>query len=296
MQQESLFLNLSSVTALHLRHIWIQQGGPIVWMLHGAIENGKIFYTEQGKGLACFLAKAGYEVYVSDLGGRGRSSPPIHSRHTYSQTSAICQELPAVHNWLRQRHPKQPQVWIAHSWGGVLFFALMARQMLNAQPKAVVCFGTKRSVLVKNFDRLILIEAVWKRFAYFLSALYGYLPARAWKFGSDNESSLSHHQSVCWVKAGPWIDPEDQFDYGQALKEIDLPPALFLTGVKDRCLGHGEDVQRFIAELAHPGAEFHLIGKQGGYKHDYDHIDLLTHQDAPADHFKFVLRWLAAQV
>ena len=29
-------------------------------MLHGAVENGRIFYTENNKGFACFLARAQY--------------------------------------------------------------------------------------------------------------------------------------------------------------------------------------------------------------------------------------------
>jgi hypothetical protein len=30
-----------------------------------------------------------------------------------------------------------------------------------------------------------------------------------------------------------------------------------------------------------------------GHLHDYDHISLLTHRDAPADHFPWIVNWLA---
>jgi predicted alpha/beta hydrolase len=293
----SLFITLPSGQRLHLRQILKSEGkGPVIWLLHGAIENGKIFYSDSGKGLACFLARAGYQVYVCDLGGRGQSTPPISRKTRYSQTETILNELPAIQTYLHARHPEQPVFWLAHSWGGVLFFAHLARLgKIPGHLAGVVCLGTKRQVKVKNRDRLLQIEGVWKRFAYLLTAIYGYLPARQWKFGSDSESRSSHHQSVCWVKPGPWRDPEDGFNYETALQSLDLPPALFLTGVADSCLGHAQDVQTFMAELHHPGAEFKLIGKAMGFLHDYDHINLLTHPDAPKDHFIPILNWLEQQ-
>lgn len=301
LKSESLFISLPSGQRLHLCQFARAEAQPnrhtpVIWLLHGAIENGRIFYSDSGKGLACFLARAGYTVYVSDLGGRGQSSPPISRSTPYSQTETLLKELPAIQTYLQAMHPQQPLFWLAHSWGGVLFFAHLAR--LGRVPAAlagVVCLGSKRQVLVKNWDRLIQIEGVWKRFAYLLTALYGYLPAKAWKLGSDSESRLSHHQSVCWVKPGTWIDPEDGFDYCAALKNLDLPPALFLTGVADTCLGHAQDVQTFMAELHHPQAEFRLVGQAQGYLHDYDHINLLTHPDAPQDHFLQIADWLQAR-
>ncbi|MGE3728150.1 MAG: alpha/beta fold hydrolase [Candidatus Sericytochromatia bacterium] len=300
LKYESLFVSLPSGQRLHLRQIIRSDQesttGPVIWCLHGAIENGKIFYSDSGKGLACFLAQAGYQVYVCDLGGRGQSTPVISRQTRYSQTETILNELPAIHTYLQAKHPQAPLFWLAHSWGGVLFFAHLARLgKIPPHLAGVLCLGTKRQVKVLNWDRLIQIEGVWKRFAYLLTAIYGYLPARKWKLGSDSESRHSHHQSVCWVKPGPWRDPEDQFDYEKALKELDLPPALFLTGVADTCLGHAQDVMTFMAELHHPTAEFKLVGKNQGFLHDYDHINLLTHHDAPQDHFIQLLNWLEQQ-
>ena len=45
--QESLFLPQGE-HQLHLRHIWKKKGGIPVFMLHGVIENGLIFYTKKG--------------------------------------------------------------------------------------------------------------------------------------------------------------------------------------------------------------------------------------------------------
>ncbi len=58
-------------------------------MLHGAVENGKIFYSDSGRGLAPFLARRGFDVYVGDLRGRGESRPHISRSSRYGQTEAI---------------------------------------------------------------------------------------------------------------------------------------------------------------------------------------------------------------
>jgi len=56
--QESVFIKLGDHQTLHLRRIANQQpSGPVVLLIHGAVENGKIFYTHSNKGLAPFLAE-----------------------------------------------------------------------------------------------------------------------------------------------------------------------------------------------------------------------------------------------
>lgn len=70
-KQKSILIPICEKQNLHLRHIY-QEGctGSAVLLLHGAIENGKIFYTEKNKGFAPFLAKNGYNCFVADLGER----------------------------------------------------------------------------------------------------------------------------------------------------------------------------------------------------------------------------------
>ena len=72
LRQRSRYLN-DGDHQLHIRHIYCEGGeqGQPVLMVHGAIENGRIFYNEKGKGFGCYLAQQGFDVYVIDLRGRG---------------------------------------------------------------------------------------------------------------------------------------------------------------------------------------------------------------------------------
>ena len=89
----------------------------------------------------------------------------------------------------------------------------------------------------------------------------------------------------------PWIDPQDYFDYGQAVSELILPPTLHIAGVKDKALAQTIDIQKFMDESGKGIQKMHLYGRKHGHKHDYDHIDMLTHPKAHEDQFKDVLEW-----
>jgi pimeloyl-ACP methyl ester carboxylesterase len=283
---------------LHVRHVFplTERLGAPVLMLHGAIENGRIFYSGSGKGLAPFMAQHGFDVYVPDLRGRGRSEPHISRHSSYGQLEAITEELPAFIDLIRSRRGDEPQVWMAHSWGGVLMLALLARRPeYRRLVRGIVFFGTKRTVHVRNWQVLTHIDFFWHRAAPALIALHGYLPARAYRAGSDDETRLSHAESMAWVKPGLWVDPRDGFDYGKALPTAELPPLLFLAGAGDRCLGNPQDVRALIRELGPQEVEFRVLGRRTGSRHDYGHIDMLTHPDAREDHFLDVLKWVRTE-
>ena len=92
-QQRSSYLPVADYQ-LHLRELvpLKPSAGPVL-CLHGAIGNSRIFYTEHGKGLACFLADQGFLVYCADFAGRGLSRPHSAPRS-------------ALHSEGRQSHDK----------------------------------------------------------------------------------------------------------------------------------------------------------------------------------------------
>ncbi len=115
-------------------------------MIHGAIENGKIFYTESGKGLGCFLAEQGFNVFVADMRGRGKSTPAIRDDNAHDQTDQITRDIPMMIDFI-WRHTGQPVHIICHSWGGILVASALARfPELSSKVRSQICFGSKRRV------------------------------------------------------------------------------------------------------------------------------------------------------
>ncbi len=291
MQQESLYLH-DGEHQLHLRHIWNNVKGIPVLMLHGTIENGKIFYTESGKGLACYLAEQGFDVYVADFRGKGQSKPAIKNKQNHGQHEMITRDIPKFIDFITERSQQKLHV-VCHSWGGIVLASCLVRfPECLSQVASNVCFGTKRRVLVKGMNKFLKVDLVWKTLAPYLAKRRGYLDAKRLKLGADSETLSFIEQSVAWVKPGIWRDPIDGFDYQAASKNITWPATWHITGVKDKVLGHAHDVQAFIAESYNKQAKFSLLAKNSGNAVDYDHIDILTHPQALNDHFPSVVQWV----
>lgn len=273
---------------------WPQSpGAPVVLMLHGAVENGRIFHSRSGRGLAPYLAARGMDVSVLDLRGRGAGEPPIGRGSRHGQHESIVEEIPAASDWLQRHVGAGPQHWVAHSWGGVLMAATLARRAACRERVAsLTLFGTKRCVRARNRARLLYIDIVWLRLVPLVTAICGYLPARRLGIGADSESRRSHAESAAWVRPGPWIDPTDGFDYGAALADAVLPPILAFAGSGDAALGHPDDVRDFLAECGRGRKDCRLLARAQGHRRDYGHIDMLTAPEAVDDHFPAVVDWI----
>ncbi|MCS3456197.1 pimeloyl-ACP methyl ester carboxylesterase [Aeromonas sp. BIGb0405] len=283
--------------SLHLRQIGstlVSQAEPVL-MVHGAIENGRIFYTESGKGLACFLARHGYQVYVADLRGRGQSEPSIAKVQDHGQHELITEDLPTLQAWIAARHPGHKVHWVAHSWGGVLMASTLVRfPDLAAGIASLLFFGSKRGVSVQNPERWLKVDLFWNRLAPWLARSRGFLAARRLKIGADDEPLRYLEETIPWVKCGPWQDPYDGFAYDEAAERVPWPPLWLISAKADRVLGHPEDVHRFGAELGVRARPRHTrLGRDRGNRLDYDHINMLTAPQAIDDHFPEILRWLS---
>jgi len=290
-QQNSQYLDLSAYQ-LHIRRLMpLQPAYAPVLMLHGAIENGRIFYSHSGKGLGCFLADHGFMVYCADFAGRGLSKPHVSQGFSQSQQQMIVRDIPALIEHIYQLH-QQKVIVIAHSWGGVVTAAALARfAHLNEKVAAKVCFGTKRVISVNTLERKFKIDLVWNTLAPWLSRKNGYFPARKWRMGADDEPGQFLTDTVEWIKGAPFTDLNDQFDYAAASTQANWPPVWHFAAQNDRLLGHPDDVKAFIAETS-PQARFTLLAKAQGYQQDYDHISMLTHPQAAQDHFIELRDWL----
>ncbi|GGI72961.1 alpha/beta fold hydrolase [Shewanella gelidii] len=292
--QSSIFIPYRN-GELHIRKIaadvYDATKKPIL-MLHGAMSNGRVFYSQSGRGLACFLANQGYRVYVLDASGRGLSTPKLQRGVDVGQGEVIKEQLPLIQSYILSVETDIQQVhWCAHSWGGVLMASAIARYAeLQQNVASFLTFGTKRAINTLSFKKWLMVDLVWNRIAPRIAKGKGYLPADRLKMGMDNESRASLAQSIDWVN-GDWIDHDDGFDYAKAAQHVKWPASWFIAGANDRVLGNPKDVQDMLHECQLFGAKYTLLSRENGFRHDYGHADMLTHIDAVTDHFPQVLEW-----
>lgn len=293
MRFQSLFCPTTDSHQLHVMNISQPgQSGHAVLMIHGMVEDGRIFYHKSGKGLACYLAKQGFDVYVADLRGIGLSTPKIGPDSEHGQTETIRDDIPAIIKFVIEQSGQKQIHLAAHSWGGVNANSAMLRAPdLIPLIASSVYFGSKRTVRARTFDRYLKVELVWNRLAFLMSGRNGYLPATKFGIGSENETKRTHRQCVRWVKYKDWKDSEDGFDYASAAKNITLPPTFYYAAIRDTSLGHRYDVKNFIKESGDHKVKYHLLAKSHGNQVDYDHINMLTAPECAEDHFPSVAQW-----
>ena len=262
---------------------------PCVILIHGSIENSRVFYSKSGKGFAPWLSSQGFDVYAVDLPGKGKSEPQVSRSFQQTQTKFITEELPKIIEEISARNNSGVLHLGAHSWGGVLIASMLARKQIAVD--SMVFFASKRRISVFSLKRIIAVDFIWSLVGTISAYLVGYLPAKFLRIGSDNEPKDFFLQTNNWVYRKKWVDPEDGFDYKKALSNKPVPPTLFLTGINDRVLGNPIDVEVLMNEMPDSRHEFKILGKNYGNRHNYDHIDILTHKAATEDHFPEVVQW-----
>jgi predicted alpha/beta hydrolase len=287
-------IRVTDTDILFMRRFCEDPEGKPVLMIHGAIEDGHIFFSESGRGLAPYLARQGLDVYVADFRGHGGSQPAINSNSLYGQSEMICEDFPAMLRAVKRERGNVPVSIVAHSWGGVIVSSSLCRfPELRKMTSSLVYFGSKRSIRARNLKKFWKINLLWNIVGAILCRIFGYLPARQFSFGADNETKKYFRETARWIRPGKWVDPGNGFDYASAARAAAFPPALFIAGAADKCLGFPEDVQSFIDEHGtNQPFQMLLLSRQNGNLLDYGHIDMLTGEQAEQDHFPVVAKWL----
>jgi len=292
MKQSSIFIPFDG-GKLHLKRIFKNENGKPVFLLHGSIEDGKIFYSKNLKGYAPFLAEQGYDVFVLDMQGRGLSTPTLNKNSEYGQVDVIKTDIPLSLAKIKELKGEVPIYAAAHSWGGVLMLAYLSRFEHNISK--LVLFGSKRRLTVRSWHWFTQIFLGWHLMGRLLILKFGYFPAKKFKIGSDNEPKNHFRQINKWLSpSSKWIDNIDGFNYGEALATKKLPPLLFLTGKNDTLLGHSQDVHLLASEVKKAAIDHWFLAKSEGFAEDYGHIDMLTHKNAPEDYFGKIVDWMEA--
>jgi pimeloyl-ACP methyl ester carboxylesterase len=269
------------------------KGIPVL-LIHGSMEDSRIYHSASGKGFAPFLAHAGFDVFIPDLPGMGKSTPAASRSFDHSQQQFIDSDINDYLEHLRTFYPAEKIRFGGHSWGGVLALAWYAKFGSTDTIGPMVFFGTKRKLATQSLRRLFMVDVMWTGVGKLSTSLFGYFPAKKLKMGSENEPASFYHETSKWVHGNEWHDLESGEDLAERLQGKTLPPLLFFAGKNDKVLGNPQDVKRLIAETGSDSAKYILLSKENGNAKDYDHINMLTARTCPEDHFPMAAEWLMA--
>lgn len=202
-------------------------GRPAVLLIHGAFSSHTVWLRGRhaSGGLGQFLDTRGYDVWLADLRNHGASGREPE-RRTWRFEDWIRRDAPALLARVRAEIGDRPLAWIGHSAAGVVGLCVLARAIENPPVASLVAFGAPGPAQMGAVRRL-------GAFIFRSTALLlGYFPARALRFGPENEGARVFGDWMGWNLAGRWLG-DDGFDYLEALTRV-RTPYLAVAGGNDR--------------------------------------------------------------
>lgn len=309
----SIWVSMPNGEQLHLRHFKpsidasnVSQSGRSIFMLHGEVECGRVFYDNHGQGMAWHFVNQGHEVFVADLGGRGRSLSPGEDISSLSVRDIIVDAIPrflqAAHNnsiWqqtLDCSSPKGPTTWVGHGFGAVILAAAWARldSQWQAATQMVFIAGRRRLEAKQRLSKLF-VQLFCHPFTQKLITWKNFLPATRLGLGTADESAGWYRSYVNWMHNKEWLCDEDGFDYAAGLRRSPLPATLHFATVHDVIYSNVQDIRNFVQEVGQHDARLIVLDRIGTSKRCYNnHLAMLLDSGAVEDVFKPISNWLDA--
>lgn len=240
-EADSMLVAVNDRDQLHVRHFRDGTRNTSVVLLHDLFDDGSLFFRDSDA-LAPTLARAGFDVWVPDLRGKGRSFPALTPERAaeadYGFHAAVTEDLTTLFGLLREAAPDKPVYLIGHGVGGLLWLSFLARwPILREIVRGVVLLGTTTAV-----ERTGLCAALRWRVrdgfcAQWLARRRGLVPGRALGLfaaaGAGNEAPRYYREVRAVLEQG-WIDPVDGLDHAAQLRELPhWPPTLVLAAECD---------------------------------------------------------------
>jgi len=298
-----------------------------VLLCHGMSSNR---WNMDGPGrisLARFLMRRGYDAWVIELRGAGRSTRPTWwngKRYGWTFEDYVQHDAPAALRKVLQQ-TGAPQVhWVGHSMGGMIAYALLMSPVGSKIGSAVTLgsptmsevghpmldFGLPYRNLLRYAPSRVPTGTLGRVAAPLAPVLARLLSdsiaGLGWAPGNANPALLRTlmllavddlpasllREFARWYDAKTMSDRYQMFDFTEHLERI-TTPLLIIAGNKD-ILTPVRDLERVFDRVASRDKRFEIIGTEYGFRHDYSHADLVLGLHAPDDVYPLVGEWLDA--
>ncbi|MDD9969733.1 MAG: alpha/beta fold hydrolase [Myxococcales bacterium] len=319
----SLFVRAADGVRLHVKYV-PSTGGPsgspagrgAVVLCHGLASNGFAFDVPQ-RSLARFLAGRGYECFIPDLRGTGKSMVP--SSGEWGLDDYLDLDLPAILQFVGERTESGPLYWIGHSMGGILFM-LYASDHPGVPVRRATAIASsldyRPGLSVYRF--MAPVRPLWPRRLHVpfgllsrVSAVAGSrglpLPPELINFQRSNlelelRSAILNHgfgtipkrlldDLATSLSPGGLARRRGTHQYQSRLPAARVPLQLIAGAGDLQCSVEAVDqTARMLDHLDE--LRVHVFGKAYGHADDYGHFDLMVGRHAEHEVWPELVRWL----
>jgi predicted alpha/beta hydrolase len=293
---------------------------PAVILASGYGCNRHFMDFDERYSLARYLARRGFDSWVVEFRGRGRSRPPPDCQRPnhWNFDDLVQHDVPAALRFVTQKLGHRRIGWVGHSMGGVVIYAYLGLRQEEPEPACAVTLGSpirfprmanQLSHTVGSFllhlpvvDRIpqrLALGALWHTIGRTRALEVGMNPknidhrlvARALRRSLSNGSRAKLKQMSHWSSRGTFASEDGRIDYRANMCRV-TTPFLIVAGADDR-LATPE-----IASLAHdllasPRKELLVLGEQNHFSADYGHVDLVFGRRAPDEVFPVIAKWMS---
>ncbi len=262
-------------------------GGLPLLLLHGTFSNRTFFFGNGERGLGRYLAARGFDVWVGELRGHGRSGD-AGRRHRWHFEDWIRYDAPAFVAAVCQTTGRPRLVWVGHSAGGVIGYALAG--LGHATSGAIAGLATAGAPAPVGLG---LLQYPMAAAGLALTWLLGRFPARLLGIGPEDEHPGIFSQWMRWNLQGRW-QGDDGTDYYGNTRRVNVP-VLALAGGGDWLIAP-PDLCSALAE-ATSGADRTVVtcGRAEGFREDYNHHRLIASTPASEEIWPLIGDWIAAR-
>ena len=260
-------------------------GAPVV-LVHGTFCQRSFWVSDKGRGLGPFLRERGYDVWIPEVRGHGRS-PRDRRYRTWTAEDQMQFDLPAVQRLVTAERAERAH-WVGHSWGGVAILgAIGGGWLTEAQMESMVVLGaniTEGDVWLK---RPLPRAAAWA-----LLSVLGHVPAGLVGLGPEPESRGYMLDFFRWKGPRPSWQTKDGHDYWAGIHRATTPLLTFaaandemdpVPGCRFMFDAYGADDKEWV-----------LLGLEQGFSKDYGHVEMIVSKSASVEVWPRIADWLVA--
>ncbi len=262
-------------------------GGLPLLMVHGTFSNRTFFFGREERGLGWYLAARGFDVWVAELRGHGRSGD-AGLRERWDFEDWIRRDAPALVGAVCAATGHDRLVWVGHSAGGVIGYALAG--LGRKESDAIAALVTAGSPAPTGLGPLQYPMAAA---GLTLTRLLGRFPARLLGIGPEDEHPGIFSQWMRWNLRGRWHG-DDGTDYFANARRIETP-VLALAGGGDRFIAPPALCRDLAWATSSVDRTVVVCGRAGRFSENYNHHRLIASSPAREEVWPLIGDWIAAR-
>lgn len=296
----------------------VKHPSPVI-LCHG-ISSNRHTWELGDRALPGYLAARGFDVWVVELRGAGRSRLQAgRPWATWSYDEYATTDLPTIVNHLAARSPTGRVQWVGHSMGSMVVYGYLQR-VSQAKIRSVVAVGSPPYVfdnsptLAAGAALLPVLSSSFKLLpSGTLARLGSALAHPAWLSPLSliwNDRNMA--PAVARAAAANAVDDvpsrlilqfarsrrahrlrswDRKYDYTRGMKRI-RTPIFFIAGALDQLAPPAVLLEAY-ARISSTDKRIEILSRANGYRADYGHVDMAMGTHAPDEVFPLIARWLA---